>query len=60
MKMKDTRTKRFEIRLTEEEYDLLQHCAEYVGRNPTQYIRLLLDSSFVELRNRVGEEYENE
>ena len=60
MKMKDTRTKRFEIRLTEEEYDLLLHCADYVGRSPTQFVRLLLHSSFVELRNRVGDDHENQ
>lgn len=63
MKMKDTKTKRFEIRLTEEEYEMLLHCAEYVGRSPTQFIRLLLNSSFVELRNRIdrdGVEHENQ
>ena len=60
MKMKDTRTKRFEMRLTEEEYQSLLLCAEYVGRTPTQFVRLLLRSSFVELHNRLEGEHSNE
>lgn len=56
MKMKDTRSKRFEMRLTEEEYESLLLCADYVGRTPTQFVRLLLLSSFVELHNRLEEQ----
>ena len=62
MKLKDTKTKRFEIRMTEDEYRLLTLCGEFVGRTPTEFVRLLLRSSFVEMREiieRENGEYED-
>lgn len=62
MKLKDTKTKRFEIRMTEEEYKLLTITAEYVGRNPTEFVRLLLNGAFTEMRDIIDKgvnDYEN-
>lgn len=50
MKLKDTKTKRFEMRLTEEEYRLLVLSSEYVRRSPTEFVRLLLKSTFTEMK----------
>lgn len=50
MKLKDAKTKRFELRMTDEEYRLLQLTAEYIGRTPTDFIRLLLNGAFTEMR----------
>lgn len=51
MKLRDARTKRFEMRMTEEEYQLLQLTAEYVGKSPTEFTRLLLTGAFREMRD---------
>ena len=51
MKLKDTKKKRFELRLTEEEYRLLVLSSEYVRRTPTEFVRLLLKSAFTEMND---------
>lgn len=51
MKLKDTKKKRFELRLTEEEYRLLVLSSEYVRRSPTEFVRLLLKSAFTEMKD---------
>lgn len=51
MKLKDTKKKRFELRLTEEEYRLLVLSSEYVRRTPTEFVRLLLKSAFTEMKD---------
>lgn len=56
MKLKDTKKKRFELRLTEEEYNLLTLSAEYVCRTPTEFVRLLLKSAFTEMREILEEQ----
>lgn len=61
MKLKDTKKKRFELRLTEEEYRLLVLSSEYVRRTPTEFVRLLLKSAFTEMKDILeNEEIYNE
>lgn len=55
MKLKDAKTKRFELRMTEEEYQLLQLTAEYINRTPTEFVRLLLNGAFTEMRDVIEE-----
>lgn len=51
MKMRDAKSRRFEMRMTEEEYQLLQLTAEYINRSPTEFVRLLLNGAFTEMRD---------
>lgn len=51
--LKDKKTKRLEIRLTDDEYKYLQVCALSIGHNPSSFLRMFIDSSIVQLQIRI-------
>lgn len=52
-KLTDKKTKRLEVRLTEEEHNLLKICAYNIGQTPSSMVRMFIDSTLNQLKLQV-------
>ena len=57
MKLTENKTKRLEIRLTEEELKLLKICAYTIGQTPSSMLRMFIDTTLnaMKLKIKQGE-----
>ena len=57
MKLTENKTKRLEIRLTEEDHKLLKVCAYTIGQTPSSMVRMFIDSTLnaMKLKIKQGE-----
>lgn len=57
MKLTPNKTKRLEIRLTEEDHKLLKICAYTIGQTPSSMVRMFIDSTLnaMKLKIKQGE-----
>lgn len=53
MKMTENKTKRLEIRLTEEDHRLLKVCAYTIGQTPSTMVRMFIDTTINALKVKV-------
>ena len=53
MKVSDNKTKRLEIRLTEEDHKLLKICAYTIGQTPSSMIRMFIDTTLNAMRVKI-------
>lgn len=51
--LKEKKTKRLEIRLTDEEFNLIKVCALTIGHTPSSFLRMFIDSSIVQLQIKI-------
>lgn len=54
MKITDNKTKRLEIRLTEEDHKLLKICAYTIGQTPSSMIRMFIDTTLNSLKLKIN------
>lgn len=54
MAIKETKTKRLEIRLTEEELRLLKIAGVVIGQTPSQLVRMFVDSTVNALKLKIN------
>lgn len=53
MKLTENKTKRLEVRLTEEEYRLLRVSAYAVGQTPSSLVRMFIQTTINQLKLKV-------
>lgn len=53
MKTTENKTKRLEIRLTEEDLKLLKVASYFIGQTPSQMVRMFIDSTINGLKIKV-------
>lgn len=53
MKLTDNKTKRLEIRLTDEELKLLKVCAWTIGQTPSSMVRMFINTTINALRLKI-------
>lgn len=57
MKLSENKTKRLEVRLTEEDFKLLKVCAYTIGQTPSSMVRMFVDTTLnaIKLKIKQGE-----
>lgn len=53
MKLSENKTKRLEVRLTDEDFKLLKICAYTIGQTPSSMVRMFVDSTVNALKLKV-------
>ena len=53
MKLTENKTKKIEVRLTEEDYKLFKISAYSIGTTPSKMVRMFIDSTLTQLRIKV-------
>ena len=53
MKLSENKTKRLEVRLTEEEFKLLKICAYSIGQTPSSMVRMFIDTTLNQMKIKV-------
>lgn len=54
MKLTENKTKRLEIRLTEEDHKLLKICAYTIGQTPSSMVRMFVDTTINALKLKIN------
>lgn len=54
MKLTPNKTKRLEVRLTEEEFNLFQVASYSIGYNPSKLLRMFIMCTLVDLRKKIN------
>lgn len=52
-KLTENKTKRLEIRLTEEEHKLLKICAYNIGQTPSSMVRMFIDTTLNQMKLQI-------
>lgn len=52
-KLTENKTKRLEVRVTEEDYKLLKICAYNIGQTPSSMVRMFIDTTLNQLKLQV-------
>ena len=52
-KLTENKTKRLEIRLTEEEHKLLKICSYNIGQTPSSMVRMFIDTTLNQMKLQV-------
>lgn len=53
MKLTENKTKRLQIRLTEEDHKLLKICAYAIGQNPSSMVRMFIDTTLNQMKLKI-------
>lgn len=53
MKIRENKTKKLEVRLTEEDYKLFKVASYVIGTTPSKMMRMFIDSTLTSLRIKI-------